>query len=95
MLDKDKLILVIEVGTRQIPHPHFQLSQFYRTIRDKFDESVIVIVVPDPYEDYPHSSIKSLNAEKIEPEELTKLLERAESICKELQENPKENGNEQ
>jgi hypothetical protein len=84
MLDKDKLILIVQVGIKDKlrNEGHQFVPLVYEYLRRFFDESVIIICIPDPTSEQVVPS--ELNTSNFTTEELTRILNEANKLLREF-----------
>lgn len=87
MLDKDKLLLVVEVGVKDAPHKKCmqRFANLRSMLTSMFDESVkaIVVTADKPWQ---YIKIRRITASKLSPAKLQAMLDKADKLVKQLTE---------
>ena len=84
MRDCDKLILVFDVGIKdcQPEYANDLLDRVHISLNQTFDNTVKCLIFAN--RNTTEITVKSLNTEKMEPEELNELVQKAEVYCKKM-----------
>jgi hypothetical protein len=82
--DCDKLILVFDVGINgcQPEYANDLLDRVHSSLNQTFDDTVKCLIFANW--NTTEITVKSLNTEKMEPEELNELVQKAEVYCKKM-----------
>lgn len=82
--DCDKLILVFDVGIKdcQLEYANHILDTVNDNLHRTFDDTVKCLIFAN--RNTTGITVKSLNTEKMKPEELNELVQKAEVYCKKM-----------
>ena len=84
MKDKDKLILVLEVGIKETPVDYavYKVNRTCAWLENKLDDSILIL--PTYSEKHTDIKIKELNTENYTEDEVEKIIEKTKTLIKEL-----------
>ena len=84
MKDKDKLILVLEVGIKEasVEHAVHKINSACSFLEKRLDDSILIL--PTYSEKHTDIKIKELNTENYTEDEVEKIIEKTKMLVKEF-----------
>ena len=84
MKDKDKLILVLEVGIKEtsVEHAIHKINSTYSWLEKRLDDSILIL--PTYSEKHADIKIKELNTENYTEGEVENIIEKTKELVKEF-----------